>query len=782
MSNDLAPGVDKSLQVAAGLRRVNESEAWAAVGLSRSGVLLPYYRAGAPLMVNGKPYARLRLDDALPGGQKYMSPRGSGVQIYEPPGFDPSRGGGVVYLIEGEKKCLALASAGFSALGLGGICGWSGPRPEGGDRPLHSDLTAAVEGRKVYYCGDSDTGLIYDFAREAVALARALGRDVYLPRYGYGVAKGVDDVRAVKGAEFGPWFKGLPVVRVGGGRDPAAVAAELAKSCAESSTLSLDDRPEVTRRLAKLLPKLSPLDAGGVLEAWSRALNVKTTALVKAVQAEARAIAARDEAARDELAAKKSAELLDGRESWGPLWAVYQWSKNGELTARPSERWIAAAISAAEHVLYDPNDCGLYHYDHLRGVWCKMCEAEQIKWVGARYMDQLADLEASEYIDDVERAAAARHVEVRFLRPLLLQLTGAALKVEPWGARPVNLVHCPSACWRVESGGVTRVNHSPDNMSRVCGAYDYDPLPPVMWLEFLAGALNPDDVDLLQIWFGAAVLGVNAWQKLLILRGCALSGKSTISEVARLLVGSAGVCGLRTAYLDDRFELGRYIGRSLLIGADVPPDFLSARGARALKSLIGGDPLTAELKGVNSTVHLTGSLNILVTTNNRLTVRVDGSDDVSAWARRVLVIDFPRPLSVKVAPNWSASLMAAEGARVMGWAVEGARRLLNALDGGGWTLTADQVARVDDLLGESRGVTNWAAENILRAEGYNLTISDALEAYSSYAAARGWAAKSSRLLSTELINAVQSIHGRPVSNSVDRGGVDARGWRGLTLA
>ena len=51
--------------------------------------------------------------------------------------------------------------------------------------------------------------------------------------------------------------------------------------------------------------------------------------------------------------------------------------------------------------------------------------------------------------------------------------------------------------------------------------------------------------------------------------GAAGRGKSTISLIIQGLVGGVNVTQLRTSHLDERFELYRYLKKTLLVGVDV---------------------------------------------------------------------------------------------------------------------------------------------------------------------------------------------------------------------
>ena len=115
----------------------------------------------------------------------------------------------------------------------------------------------------------------------------------------------------------------------------------------------------------------------------------------------------------------------------------------------------------------------------------------------------------------------------------------------------------------------------------------------------------------------------------------------------------------------ERFELGRFLGKTLLYGADVPENFLNQRGASVIKTLTGYDPVTLEFKRSNESPLVICAFNALVTCNSRLTVHLEGDTEatrtkVSCHAsgigkayRQLLAVDhavvgvvFQAPLSV----------------------------------------------------------------------------------------------------------------------------------------
>ena len=92
----------------------------------------------------------------------------------------------------------------------------------------------------------------------------------------------------------------------------------------------------------------------------------------------------------------------------------------------------------------------------------------------------------------------------------------------------------------------------------------------------------------------------------------------------RQVIGRKNIAELRTNQLNERFEMAAFGGKTLLIGSDVPGNFLQRSGAEVLKKLTGRDLIEAEFKGGNTRTSLSGVFNVLVTSNNRLRVRMDG--------------------------------------------------------------------------------------------------------------------------------------------------------------
>lgn len=147
--------------------------------------------------------------------------------------------------------------------------------------------------------------------------------------------------------------------------------------------------------------------------------------------------------------------------------------------------------------------------------------------------------------------------------------------------------------------------------NKLAVSFDPEAKCPLFLETLMCSALDPDEVDLLQRWCGLALIGENLAQRFLILSGTAGGGKGTFIRVLVGIIGQANVATLRTQLLTERFELGRFLGKTLLYGADVPENFLNQRGASVLKSLTGYDPVTLEFKRSNEPPLITCRFNAI---------------------------------------------------------------------------------------------------------------------------------------------------------------------------
>ncbi len=298
--------------------------------------------------------------------------------------------------------------------------------------------------------------------------------------------------------------------------------------------------------------------------------------------------------------------------------------------------------------------------------------------------------------------------------------------------------------------------------------------------ELLCPAVTPDDAVLLQKYAGLCLIGNNLIQRLLILDGLPARGKSTLALIIQSLVGQVNVTELRTRHLNDRFELYRYLKKTLLVGVDVQGKFLSEKGAHVIKGLIGGDWFDAEQKCGTGSFPFQGNFPILITSNSRLQVRLDG--DTGAWKRRLLIIRFEGPAPLKKIPNFADTLIQEEGSGILNWVLQGMKMLLEDIaETGDIRRNSVQEGIVDALLAESDSLRHFLVENVEQNKNSDLSSHELVVAYAKYCPVKGWRPKSSMDLPGELENLMLELFGTARSNSIQRENKNAKGFRNVAF-
>jgi phage/plasmid-associated DNA primase len=311
-------------------------------------------------------------------------------------------------------------------------------------------------------------------------------------------------------------------------------------------------------------------------------------------------------------------------------------------------------------------------------------------------------------------------------------------------------------------------------------SYVPDALPSRFIHEFLLPAVDIGDFSLLQKMAGQFLLGENLTQRLLILDGETRRGKSTASNIFQALVGRENVTQLRTAYLGDRFELYRFLSRTLLVGVDVDADFLSSKGASVIKGLVGGDWFDAEQKCGTGSFPVQGKFNCIVNSNTRLKVRLQG--DVEAWKRRLLIVRFKMSPPKQKIPNFSEILISEEGPGILNWALAGLKLLmLDIKETGDIRLTQRQESVVDSLMAESDSLRLFIRDNVRRSNGSDLTVTEIVQAYAHYCPDQGWDPLPESQIGKQLPSIMLELFQKATSNSLKREGRAARGYRGVAF-
>jgi len=283
------PGISQEMLAWAGVRRVSADEAKAMSGAEQSGLWLPYRTVkGASICDGGKTYGRLRLDQPQ-GSKKYHQASRTNVHVYVPPGLDALQAGADLFCIEGEFKAMSLMEAGFAAIGVSGFYGF---HEKGGKKlvPEFVEVMERLKPARIFFCGDSDTALNYQFSIAAVRLANMVSSvPVLLPRIPLnGPGKGADDCRQSLNGSFNDWWRERlgDAVLVKPDTDVANLAIELfEREQAAFASLRGPTRNQAEHRMVKFAAAMRPhpLLQERILAFAEKTLKLPRRALNKAI-------------------------------------------------------------------------------------------------------------------------------------------------------------------------------------------------------------------------------------------------------------------------------------------------------------------------------------------------------------------------------------------------------------------------------------------------------------------------------------------------------------------
>ena len=452
----------------------------------------------------------------------------------------------------------------------------------------------------------------------------------------------------------------------------------------------------------------------------------------------------------------------------------YAKAKDGELFVKGINEAYWAALYAAEHtMLYEPDERTFFQYADETGIY-SVITPDMIKQAISHRMLEMS--RTSEALSPLENLRTDK-----ILNAVVAQLRGIAEVRNAFTDRP-RAVHLANCMLRFEGSTCYQETFSPVFRSRNRSPIHFDPVAqcPRFLNELLLPAVHPDDVILLQKMAGQCLLGNNLLQKFVILDGTPGGGKSQYANIIQALVGQENVTQLRTEHLGERFELFRFLRRTLLVGVDVDADFLQSKGAPVIKGLCGGDWLDAEQKGGTGSFQFQGKFNILMTSNARLKVKLQG--DVGAWKRRMLIVRYESPPPKRIIYEFADKLIREEGPGILNWALCGLGMLLKDIeDIGTIRLTDRQRGIVDSLLAESDSLRWFLTENVKREKGADLTVAEIVQTYAEFCPDKSWSPLPDNIIGYQLPTLMMDLFQVVKTHNSTRGGKAARGYRGVAF-
>ena len=442
----------------------------------------------------------------------------------------------------------------------------------------------------------------------------------------------------------------------------------------------------------------------------------------------------------------------------------------GALTGINEAYW--AGMHAAENeMLYEPDEKAFYQYSAETGLY----EVESADVVRNKISSRMLEVSREANVFDLQKRRSATT-----LNNVTSHLRGI---VERRGAfaEKRRFIHLANGVIVFTGSDAELRPFAPEYRSRNRSpiAFDEQAKCERFLNELVLPAVHAEDVQLLQKFAGMYLLGYNPAQRFLILDGEAGRGKTQFANVMQGIVGMMNVTQLRTKHLAERFELYRYLKKTLLVGVDVEADFLSTKGAAVLKGLVGGDWFDAEQKGGTGSFQLQGTLNVLITSNARLRVRLQG--DVGAWRRRINIVRYESQPPTKKIPDFGTYLVKTEGSGILNWALLGAMKVLDEIPdaGGDFVLTERQNGIVDSLLAESDSLRHFLQDRVVADAGGDLTVSELVEGYAAYCPERKWQPLPITEVQRQIEGLMLEMFGVSKCHGVERADKTQRGFRGV---
>lgn len=447
--------------------------------------------------------------------------------------------------------------------------------------------------------------------------------------------------------------------------------------------------------------------------------------------------------------------------------------ESGAVSSINQSFW--AGLNAAENIqLFEPDEKSFYRYDDESGLYLVVSEDVLKQEISKRILEvsrknQLPSLEKKRTISTLNNITA--------------HLKGVSEKKRAFNYHKKDFIHFQNGVLKIQDDKtIDLVSFSPEFYSRNQSpiAFQAEAKCDRFINELLLPPLSQEDAILIQKYAGLCLLGDNLIQRFLILGGETGQGKSQISIVLQELIGLQNVTELRTQFLSERFELYRYLKKTLLVGVDVPSKFLMQKGAYVLKGLTGGDLFDAEKKGNSESFQMKGNYCIVITANSKLHEHLEG--DVNAWRRRLLLVEYNQVVQKKKIPNFGKLLIKEEGSGILNWALAGLQMLWEDIHNtGDIVLSSLQKERIDALLAESDSLRHFLNDNLTLAPSNDITVGEIEEAYANYCPAKKWNPKSITVLRKELAELMLEMFGKTQSHSIKRHTGTQRGFRGVSF-
>ena len=390
-----------------------------------------------------------------------------------------------------------------------------------------------------------------------------------------------------------------------------------------------------------------------------------------------------------------------------------------------------------------------YAYSESSGTWYRLGKAELLNII------QRCIMRWNESVCIME---IVKLCSTRFRKEVIDNMLPFRDYVDIFDHAPKNVINVKNGTIVVgKDGSVVLHDHSPEFLCRDVINIDYIEKADYgkFVREVFRDVVSPEDQEVIKWYAGQVALGWNMSQTILIICGEAGTGKSIIVKVIEKVIGRRNWEGLRTNMLDQRFELSRFEGKSLLVASDQCSDALMTKGAHMLKSLTGDDDLTTERKGENEHPMISGDFNVIMVSNSDLPLSIDG--DGGAWRRRIRPVEYRGDLPKTLVRRFADLLLREYPEQILCWMVEGAAALRR--NGDSIDPHPEMLSRIDALIQESDACYAFVKNRVVHT-GNTEDVLFSFALYNAFTKSGYFVGSGSKqIIQTKLKKAMKDVYG-----------------------
>lgn len=308
--------------------------------------------------------------------------------------------------------------------------------------------------------------------------------------------------------------------------------------------------------------------------------------------------------------------------------------------------------------------------------------------------------------------------------------------------------------------------HSPNLKTMSYLDFDYDPEAQCPeWLGFLDQVFegDADRILLLQQWFGYLLVYDYRWQKMLVMAGESRSGKGTIANVIRHVIGPGCYVGTSLSNLASEFGLHSLVAAKVAVIGDAKQAAKGNinRAHEMLLNIAGNDYVTVNRKYAKA-MDMQIPARIIMMANNVPRF----ADDADALFNRYLVL----PFNVSFAGREDVMLgerLKGEAPGIFNWAVQG---LLNLAQAGKFVEPEAGAQAADEMRVYNNPLGTFVERFMVMDPGGVIPCKDLYSSYQQYCRELGINSLPNIEFGRRLKKEAKSIQ------RVRRGGTDNRVW------